>query len=128
MAGESLDAGLREKVVNLLAKLSDDKAKPDQKSFHSQRSGRRALAAQKLNAVVGTKIGDGRRLHVTDPDKAIAIYEQSISQAVHPWASRRTWTRPMVRRVEVAIEIAKKDKVEFERKMADKQANAPKSS
>ncbi len=30
----------------------------------------------------------------------------------------------MVRRLEVAIEIAKKDKVEFERKMADKQLRA----
>ena len=33
-------------------------------------------------------------------------------------------TRPMVRRLEVAIELAKKDKVEFERKMADKQLRA----
>ena len=34
------------------------------------------LAAQKLNAEVGTKIAEARRYHEIDPDKAIAIYEQ----------------------------------------------------
>ena len=82
-----------------------------------------ALLAQRLNAEVGTKIGEGRRLHETDPDKAIALYEQSI-QAVHASGLSTDLTRPMVRRLEVAIEIAKKDKVEFERKMADKQLRA----
>ena len=112
-----------QKVDGLLAKLSDDKAKPDAKSATQNVQDAEALAAQKLNAEVGTKIGEGRRLHETDPDKAIALYEQTI-QAVQASGLSPDLTRPMVRRLEVAIEIAKKDKVEFERKMADKQLRA----
>ncbi len=122
-AGDSLDEGLREKVDGLLAKLSDDKAKPDAKSSTRNAQDAEALAAQKLNAEVGTKIGEGRRLHETDPDKAIALYEQTI-QAVQAAGLSPDLTRPMVRRLEVAVEIAKKDKVEFERKMTDKQLRA----
>ena len=88
-AGDSLDESLRTKVENLLQKLSDDKAKPDAKSRTSLVQDAEALAAQKLNAEVGTKIGEGRRLHETDPDKAIALYEQTI-QAVQASASRPT--------------------------------------
>jgi len=80
-AGESLDESLRDKVDGLLAKLSDDKTKPDGKSATKNVQDAEALAAQKLNAEVGTKIGEGRRLHETDPDKAIALYEQTV-QAV----------------------------------------------
>ena len=83
-----------------------------------------ALAAQKLNAEVGTKIGEGRRLHETDPDKAIATLRTDRSRPSRPSGLSPDLTRPMVRRLEVAIEIAKKDKVEFERKMADKQLRA----
>ena len=122
-AGESLDESLRAKVENLLAKLQDEKAKPDGKASTKNVQDAEALAAKKLNAEVGTKIGEGRRLHETDPDKAIAIYEQSI-QAVQASGLSPDLTRPMVRRLEVAIEIAKKDKVDFERKMADKQLRA----
>ncbi len=122
-AGDSLDEGLREKVDGLLAKLSDDKAKPDSKSTTRSVQDAEALVAQRLNAEVGTKIGEGRRLHETDPDKAIALYEQAI-QAVHASGLSPDLTRPMVRRLEVAIEIAKKDKIEYERKMTDKQLRA----
>ena len=123
-SGDSLDENLRAKVDNLLAKLSDDKAKPGAKSRTAAVEDAEALAAQRLNAEVGSKIAEGRRLHEIDPDKAIALYEQTI-QAVHaaPGLTPEL-TRPMVRRLEVAIEIAKKDKVEFERKMQDKQARA----
>ena len=122
-AGDSLDESLRAKVDGLLAKLSDDKVKPDGKSATKTVQDAEALAAQKLNAEVGTKIGEGRRLHETDPDKAIALYEQTV-QAVQAAGLSPDLTRPMVRRLEVAIEIAKKDKVEYERKMADKQLRA----
>ena len=122
-AGDSLDENLRTKVANLLQKLSDDKSKPDAKSGTSVAQDAEALAAQRLNAEVGTKIAEGRRLHETDPDKAIALYEQTV-QAVHAAGLGPDLTRPMVRRLEVAIEVAKKDKVEFERKMADKQLRA----
>ena len=123
-AGDSLDESLRAKVENLLQKLStDDKGKPDAKSGTNTAQDAEALAAQKLNAEVGTKIAEGRRLHETDPDKAIAIYEKT-AQAVQASGLSPELTRPMVRRLEVAIELAKKDKVDFERKMQDKQLRA----
>ena len=82
-----------------------------------------ALAAQKLNAEVGTKIAEARRLQETDPDKAIAIYEQTM-KAVKASGLSPNLTRPMVRRLEVALELAKKDKVAFEVKMQDKKQRA----
>jgi len=123
-AGESLDDSLRAKVENLLKKLSaDDKGQPDGKSGTHTAQDAEALAAQRLNAEVGTKIAEGRRLHETDPDKAIAIYEQTV-QAVQASGLSPELTRPMVRRLEVAIELAKKDKVVYEAKMQDKQLKA----
>ena len=123
-AGDSLDDSMRAKVENLLQKLStDEKGKPDGKSGTHAAQDAEALAAQKLNAEVGTKIAEGRRLHETDPDKAIAIYEKTV-QAVQAAGLSPDLTRPMVRRLEVAIELAKKDKVAFEVKMQDKQLRA----
>ena len=97
--------------------------KPDGKSATKHVQDAEALAAQKLNAEVGTKIAEGRRLQETDPDKAIALYEQTV-QAVQAAGLSPDLTRPMVRRLEVAIELAKKDKVAFERKMKDKKLRA----
>ena len=123
-AGESLDDSLRAKVENLLQKLSsDEKGKLDGKSGTHAAQDAEALAAQRLNAEVGTKIAEGRRLHDTDPDKAIALYERTV-QAVQAAGLSPELTRPMVRRLEVAIELAKKDKVVFEAKMQDKQLRA----
>ena len=123
-AGESLDDSMRTKVENLLQKLAnDDKGQPEGKSSTHTSQDAEALAAQRLNAEVGTKIAEGRRLHETDPDKAIAIYEKTV-QAVQAAGLSPELTRPMVRRLEVAIELAKKDKVAFEVKMQDKQLRA----
>ena len=102
---------------------TDEKGKPDGKSSTHAAQDAEALAAQKLNAEVGTKIAEGRRLHETDPDKAIAIYEKTV-QAVQAAGLSPDLTRPMVRRLEVAIELATKDKVAFEAKMQDKQLRA----
>ena len=123
-AGDSLDEGMRAKVDNLLQKLStDDKGKGDGKSGTRTAQDAEALAAQKLNAEVGTKIAEGRRLHEIDPDKAIAIYEKTV-QAVQAAGLSPDLTRPMIRRLEVAIELATKDKVVFETKMQDKKLRA----
>ena len=81
-----------------------------------------ALAAQKLNAEVGTKIAEARRLQETDPDKAIAIYEQTLKAVKAAGTLAQTVARTMARRLEVAIELAKKDKVAFDVKMQDKTA------
>jgi type II secretory pathway component GspD/PulD (secretin) len=55
----------------------------------------------------------------TDPDKAISLLEQTAAQ-VKAAGMPETVTRTMSRRVEVAIELAKKDKVTFDAKMKDK--------
>src|SRR5262249_54192224 len=55
--------------------------------------------------------------------KAIDIYEQTM-KAVKASGLSPSLMRPMVRRLEVAVELAKKDKVAFEAKMQDKQHRA----
>ncbi len=123
-AGDSLDASMRAKVETLLQKIDAEKAgKSGTKTATNTAQDADALAAQKLNAEVGTKIAEGRRLHETDPDKAIAIYEKT-RQAVQASGLTPDLTRPMMRRLEVATELAKKDKVAFEVKMQDKQLRA----
>ena len=128
-AGGSLDENLQAKVQDLLKKLpADDKASsPKGKAVVGEKSSvipdAEALAAQKLNAEVGTKIAEARRLQETDPDKAIAIYEQTM-KAVKASGLSPNLMRPMVRRLEVALELAKKDKVAFEVKMQDKKQRA----
>ena len=125
-AGASLDENLLTKVQELLKKLSaDDKAgSPKGKAVVDENSSvipdAEALAAQKLNAEVGTKIAEARRLQETDPDKAIAIYEQTM-KAVKSSGLSPNLMRPMLRRLEVALELAKKDKTAFEVKMQNKQ-------
>ena len=87
---------------------------------------RETLEAQQLNAEVGTKIAEARRLLETDPDKAIAISRPTL-EPVKAAELPETVARTMTRRLEVAIELAKKDKVAFDAKMKDKDAR-PRSS
>ncbi|HLH28528.1 MAG TPA: tetratricopeptide repeat protein, partial [Acidimicrobiales bacterium] len=125
-AGDSLDEGLRAKVQGLLEKLSSnagakpgaDGSRPGIASTVTAQDAE-TLAAQKLNAEVGTKIAEARRFHDVDPDKALAIYQQTI-QAVQGAGLPPELTRPMVRRLEVAIELAKKDKAIYLVKMTKK--------
>jgi type II secretory pathway component GspD/PulD (secretin)/uncharacterized protein YigA (DUF484 family) len=123
-AGASLDEGLQAKVLELLKKLpADAKGKATFGEKTPVIPDAEALAAQKLNAEVGTKIAEARRLQETDPDKAISIYEQTM-KAVKASGLTPSLMRPMVRRLEVALELAKKDKVAFEAKMQDKTQRA----
>ncbi len=119
-AGDSLDEGLRAKVQGLLEKLSKSNgSKPGTASTVDAVQDAETIAAQKLNAEVGTQIAEARRYHDIDPDKALAIYEKEI-QAVQASGLPPELTRPMVRRLEVAIELAKKDKAVYLIKMTDK--------
>ncbi|WP_250846819.1 type II secretory pathway, component PulD [Aquisphaera insulae] len=127
-AGSSLDENLRTKVQELLKKLPADEktaAAPGRAVVGDKApiADAEALSAQRLNAEVGTKIAEARRLQETDPDKAISIYEQSM-KAVKASGLSPSLTKPMVRRLEVALELAKKDKVAFEVKMQDKTQRA----
>jgi type II secretory pathway component GspD/PulD (secretin) len=128
-AASALDDSLRTKVQELLQRLPAEETSdlPKGRATVGDRSSfmpdLEALAAQKLNAEVGTKIAEARRLQETDPDKAIAIYEQTM-KGVKASNLSPNLMRPMVRRLEVALELAKKDKVAFEAKMQDKKQRA----
>jgi type II secretory pathway component GspD/PulD (secretin) len=126
--GAGLDEGTMQKVQDLLMKL------PREMSGRASTVGIpgpitqpitdvQALAAQKLNAEVGTKLAEGRRLQETDPDKAIALYED-VLKAIKASDIPETVARTMARRMEVAIELAKKDKIAFDAKMKDKTERA----
>ena len=119
-ADESFDdENLKAKVQGLLQKLSGDKGAPGVASTTDAAQDADALAAQKLNAEVGTKIAEARRYHEVDPDKALGIYQQTM-QAVNGSGLPPELTRPMVRRLEVAIELARKDKAQYMVKMVNK--------
>ncbi|WP_406699819.1 type II secretory pathway, component PulD [Singulisphaera sp. Ch08] len=125
-SGDALDSGLMQKVQDLLAKLpEDDSGKATASDLTHPTHDVEALAAQKLNAEVGTKTAEARRYQETDPDKAIEIYETTL-RSVKAKSSElpEAVTRTMVRRLEVAIELAKKDKAAFDVKMLDKNAKA----
>ncbi len=118
------DESLSKKVQDLLARLPKDPAKGKAVTTElSNIQDAETLAAQKLNAEVGTRIAEARRLHEVDPDKALAIYADTI-KTVKAADIPETLARPLVRRLEVGIELAKKDKVAFDIKMKDKTARA----
>lgn len=117
-----LDEATMQKVQDLLLKLPQEEAgKASTVNVGAPAEDAEALAAQKLNAEVGTKIAEARRLQDVDPDKAIAIYESTL-QAVKVKAVDlpETVSKTLIRRLEVAIELAKKDKLVFDVKMKDK--------
>ncbi len=119
-SGDSLDQGLRTKVNGLLEKLAHSKGgQPGTATTVDAVQDAETIKAQKLNAEVGTKIAEARRYHEVDPDRALAMYQQAI-QAVQGSGLPPELTRPMVRRLEVATELAKKDKTVYLVKMADK--------
>ncbi|WP_337177834.1 type II secretory pathway, component PulD, partial [Paludisphaera sp.] len=123
-AGPVLDDNLQAKVQELLKSLTTDQiGDPAGRAVVNDRMASAddgdSIAAQKLNAEVGAKIAEARRLQETDPDKALAIYETTL-KAVKASEIPPNLQKPMVRRLEVAVELAKKDKSIFDEKMKDK--------
>jgi len=121
-SGTALDEGMMRKVQDLLLKLpKDDKGQATASDVPS--SDAESLKAQQFNAEVGTKVAEARRMMETDPDKAIALLQTTLA-SVKAAGLPQTVARTMVRRIEVAIELAKKDKVEFDKKMLVKDEKA----
>ncbi len=116
----SLDEGMLQKVQDLLLKLPKGG-----KALASDvpTSDAESLKAQQLNMEVGTKVAEARRLMETDPERAIALLEATLA-SVKAAEMPQTVARTMTRRLEIAIELAKKDKVGFDAKMKDKGAKA----
>ncbi len=115
---EGLDESTQQRVQDLLMKLPREGAGQAQVGG-SAIDDKEAVEAQRLNAEVGTKVAESRRLMETDPDKAIALLTATIAQ-VKAAGCKESVERTMTRRLEVAVELAKKDKVTFDRKMQDK--------
>ena len=121
-SGAALDEGMLRKVNDLLLKLPKDGSGKSVASDVPVNDAE-SLKAQQFNTEVGTKVAEARKLMETDPERAIALLQTtltSVKAAELPQAVSRTMTR----RLEVAIELAKKDKVGFDAKMVDKGAKA----
>jgi type II secretory pathway component GspD/PulD (secretin) len=113
-----LDEATHQKVQDLLAQLpaaggptGDDRLKAIQDA--------ETVKAQQMNAEVGTKVAEARRLLETDPAQAIALLEKQ-KLAVQQAGLSEAVSRTMLRRLDVAVELARKDKVVFDEKMKDK--------
>jgi type II secretory pathway component GspD/PulD (secretin) len=120
LAAQNLDDSMQQKVQDLLLKIPSQAElgqgkQPKLGSIEDAET----VAAQKLNAEVGTRVAEARRLLETDPDKAIALLQATAAQ-VKASGLPDSVTKTMSRRLEVAVELAKKDKVAFEIKMKDK--------
>lgn len=113
---DNQDEALMQKVQDMLSRLPGDA--PGRATL-SAVDDADAVKAQRLNIEVGAKVAESRRLMETDPDKAIVLLQQTLA-AVQAADVSETSARIMKRRVEVAIEMAKKDKVAFDEKMKDK--------
>ncbi len=122
-SGAALDEGMLQKVQNLLMKLPKEGAAGKTVASDVPTNDAESLKAQQMNAEVGTKVAEARRLMETDPDKAIALLQTTLA-AVKAAELPQTVARTMTRRLEVAIELSKKDKVAFDAKMLDKGAKA----
>ncbi len=122
-SGASLDEGMLRKVNDLLMKLPKDGGSGKSVASDVPVNDAESLKAQQFNTEVGTKVAEARKLMETDPERAIALLQTtltSVKAAELPQAISRTMTR----RLEVAIDLAKKDKVGFDAKMLDKNAKA----
>jgi len=129
-AGSGPDEALQKKAQELLDRLPKDKdaaavaASPAGKALAADTLGDvQAIQGQRLNADVNARIGEARRWLETDPDKSIAVLQEGIA-AVKAENLPPAVARTMTRRLEVGIELAKKDKAAFDVKMKDKAARA----
>src|SRR5262249_18286377 len=112
LSAAELGGPLRQKVEDLLARLPK-KGEPGKGQVGMPENDAEAVAAQKLNAEVGTRTAEARRLMETDPDRAIELLEKTLVQVKAADLSSPV-AKTMTRRLEVAIELAKKDKATFD--------------
>ncbi|GIW87369.1 MAG: hypothetical protein KatS3mg108_1693 [Isosphaeraceae bacterium] len=116
LAALDLDESLQQKVQDLLMRLPQEGAAPDAMKAIEDAE---AIKAQQLNAEVGTRVAEARRLLETDPAKAIELLQQTRISIQNAGLSEAV-ARTMLRRVDVAIELAKKDKAAFDARMQDR--------
>jgi len=119
----ALDDSLQQRVEDLLLKLPTGDGQGEPKGALESELDAEAIAAQQLNAEVGAKVAEARRLLDMDPDEAIAMLEETKASVDAAQLSAPV-TRTMIRRLDVAIARAKEDKVAIEAKKADKEDQA----
>ena len=120
MQSRELDEGTRQKVEDLLARLPQGKAG---KATVGGQESAETVNAQRVQVEVGTKMAEARRLMEIDPDKAVELLGETL-ESIRAAGLPESVAKVQVRRVEVAIELAKKDKVSFDAKMKDKEYRA----
>jgi type II secretory pathway component GspD/PulD (secretin) len=116
-----LDEATTQKVQDLLARLPHEQA--GKATVGAPEADAEAVAAQKLNAEVGAKVAEARRLMEVDPDRAIAMLQETL-ESTRAAELPAPVVKTMARRVEVALELAKKDKLVFDEKIKDKKYRA----
>ncbi|HWE39355.1 MAG TPA: hypothetical protein VG406_22585, partial [Isosphaeraceae bacterium] len=120
-ASDIQDENIKQKVEDLLVRLPSDNA--GRASTRITMEDADTVNTQRFNAEVGAAAAEARSLMETNPDKAIEKLEATM-KAVKAAGLSESATRTMTRRLEVAVELAKKDKVAFETKMQDRQYRA----
>ncbi|QDV34128.1 type II secretory pathway, component PulD [Tautonia plasticadhaerens] len=118
----ALDAEMAQRVQDMLMRLPQGADAAPAGGLEAQLDAA-TIEAQRLNAEVGTKVAESRRLMEVEPDQAITLLEETKASVEAAGLSAPV-SRTMLRRLEVAIELAKKDKLSFDAKMADKEASA----
>ncbi|CAN5911389.1 hypothetical protein BH23PLA1_BH23PLA1_31280 [soil metagenome] len=118
--GDVLDDSTRQRIQDLLLRLPAEGQPAEAAEPLDIQMDPMAVEAQRMNAEVGTKVAEARRLLEQDPDQAITLLQQTIT-AVQAAGLSEPVARTMVRRLEVAIEMAQKDKLAFEAKRQDRQ-------
>lgn len=122
LAADDLDEAMAQRVQDLLTKIPGENSGQAPRApagLGSAGDDAEVVKAQQLNAEVGTKVAEARRKLETDPAEAVKILEQTMV-AVKAAGLSEPVTRTLVRRLEVAIELAKKDQVAFDEKMKEK--------
>jgi type II secretory pathway component GspD/PulD (secretin) len=118
LSAGDLDESMLQKVQDLLMSLPQPGAAAAPNRLKAIEDAE-AVKAQQLNAEVGTRVAEARRLLETDPQKAIDLLEQTRNTVKNAGLSDAV-TRTMLRRLEVAVELARKDKLAFDEKMKDR--------
>ena len=125
LSAGNLDEATAQKVQDLLTRIpADGKDAAGKASVGGLPvDDAEAVAAQKLTAEVGTKVAESRRMMETDPDKALALLEQTRA-GVAASGVAPAMVKTMTRRLDVALELARADKVKFDERMKEKGAKA----
>ncbi len=114
---------LKARVDDLASKLTESEAEDLEADVFETELDAMTVEAQRMNTEVSSKVSEARRLMDSKPSEGITILEETkvaVTVAEIPEPVRRT----LLQRVEVALELAERDREVFEAKMTDERARA----